>query len=100
MGARANSKRVWMRVPHVSPLGVPADRSSSVGWLRHGTGLCTLTLALTLALSGCKAVGPDYQRPTYTAPPIYKETGASTVTVPPPPDPPAAAGSQPHPPTA
>ena len=46
-------------------------------------------LALTL-LAGCKPVGPDYKRPTYTAPPTYKETGASAVTVPltPPPNPP------------
>jgi NodT family efflux transporter outer membrane factor (OMF) lipoprotein len=40
-------------------------------------------LALGL-VSGCKPVGPNYQRPTYTAPPAYKETGASTVVVPPP----------------
>jgi NodT family efflux transporter outer membrane factor (OMF) lipoprotein len=42
-------------------------------------------LALTL-LAGCKPVGPNYQRPTYTAPPAYKETGASAVI--PPPNPP------------
>src|ERR1700678_3047732 len=42
-------------------------------------------LGLTL-LAGCKPVGPNYQRPTYTAPPAYKETGASAVT--PPPNPP------------
>ena len=30
-------------------------------------------LGLTL-LAGCKPVGPNYQRPTYTAPPAYKET--------------------------
>jgi len=40
-------------------------------------------LALTL-LAGCKPVGPNYTRPTYTAPPVYKEAGASTVIVPPP----------------
>src|SRR5580698_1975078 len=40
-------------------------------------------LALT-ALTGCKPVGPNYNRPTYTAPPAYKETGAAVVTVPPP----------------
>jgi NodT family efflux transporter outer membrane factor (OMF) lipoprotein len=39
-------------------------------------------------------VGPDYKRPTYSAPPIYKETGASNVTVPPPP-PPSGGGWQP-----
>src|ERR1700723_2687870 len=42
-------------------------------------------LGLTL-LAGCKPVGPNYQRPTYTAPPAYKETGASAVI--PPPNPP------------
>jgi NodT family efflux transporter outer membrane factor (OMF) lipoprotein len=34
-------------------------------------------------LSGCKPVGPDYNRPGYNAPSIYKEAGASTVTPPP-----------------
>ena len=43
-------------------------------------------LSLSL-LTGCKPVGPDYQRPTFTPLPIYKETGASSVTVPPPPSP-------------
>src|ERR1035441_3639484 len=41
--------------------------------------LCALSL-----LTGCKAVGPDYKRPGYTAPPAYKEAGAPTVLVPPP----------------
>jgi NodT family efflux transporter outer membrane factor (OMF) lipoprotein len=41
-------------------------------------------LAVLLPLAGCKPVGPNYQRPTYTAPPAYKEAGASTVVVPPP----------------
>jgi NodT family efflux transporter outer membrane factor (OMF) lipoprotein len=40
-------------------------------------------LALTF-LAGCKPVGPNYNRPGYTAPPVYKETGAPTVLVPPP----------------
>ena len=47
----------------------------------------TLTLALltlSLFLSACKPVGPNYQRPQYTPPSAYKETGASTVAVPPP----------------
>ena len=34
--------------------------------------------------TGCKPVGPDYNRPVYTAPPAYKEAGASIVAVPPP----------------
>jgi len=41
-------------------------------------------LTALILLAGCKPVGPNYSRPTYTAPPIYKETGASTVLVPPP----------------
>jgi len=39
-------------------------------------------LILVSILTGCKPVGPNYQRPTYTAPPIYKETGAVHVTPP------------------
>ena len=42
-----------------------------------------LLAALTL-LAGCKPVGPNYNRPAITAPPAYKETGASTAIVPPP----------------
>jgi len=57
--------------------------------IRGTWGLATALLA-ALALTGCKPVGPNYQRPTYTAPPAYKETGASSVVVPltPPPNPP------------
>ena len=46
-------------------------------------------LALGL-LAGCKPVGPNYTRPNYTAPPAYKEAGASSVQTPltPPPNPP------------
>jgi NodT family efflux transporter outer membrane factor (OMF) lipoprotein len=35
-------------------------------------------------LTGCKPVGPNYNRPGYEAPTAYKEAGASTVTIPPP----------------
>jgi NodT family efflux transporter outer membrane factor (OMF) lipoprotein len=54
---------------------------------------CAATLIL---LAGCKPVGPNYTRPTYTAPPAYKEAGASSVQVPltPPPNP-AGGGWQP-----
>jgi NodT family efflux transporter outer membrane factor (OMF) lipoprotein len=44
-----------------------------------GAGLFALSL-----LAGCKPVGPNYTRPTYTAPPAYKEAGAPSVTLPPP----------------
>jgi NodT family efflux transporter outer membrane factor (OMF) lipoprotein len=41
-------------------------------------------LTALVLLAGCKPVGPNYSRPTYTAPPSYKETGASNVVLPPP----------------
>jgi NodT family efflux transporter outer membrane factor (OMF) lipoprotein len=41
-------------------------------------------LAALTVLAGCKPVGPNYNRPGYTAPALYKETGASSVVVPPP----------------
>jgi len=43
----------------------------------------TCLLALTL-LTGCKPVGPNYNRPGYEAPLAYKESGAATVLQPPP----------------
>ena len=43
----------------------------------------TCFLALTL-LTGCKPVGPNYNRPGYEAPQAYKETGATAVLQPPP----------------
>ncbi len=55
--------------------------------LRGGTagGLAGFALAGVLALlAGCKPVGPDYQRPPFTPPAVYKEAGAPTVVVPPP----------------
>jgi len=42
------------------------------------------SLMVSFCLAGCKPVGPDYNRPGYQAPSIYKETGASSVVVPPP----------------
>src|SRR5579863_6841636 len=47
---------------------------------RLGGGLALAALGL----AGCKPVGPDYQRPAYSAPPAYKETGAPSVAMPPP----------------
>lgn len=41
-------------------------------------------LATLILLAGCKPVGPNYNRPGYTAPAGYKEIGASTAIVPPP----------------
>jgi NodT family efflux transporter outer membrane factor (OMF) lipoprotein len=50
-------------------------------------------LAISMLIAGCKPVGPDYNRPGYQAPAVYKEAGASTVVVPPPN--PAGGGWQP-----
>ncbi len=50
-------------------------------------------LLVTLLLAGCKPVGPDYTRPGYQAPAVYKETGATSVVIPPPN--PAGGGWQP-----
>jgi len=44
---------------------------------------CAALLALGL-LTGCKPVGPDYNRPGYQAPPAYQETGAAAAQAPPP----------------
>ncbi len=66
------------------------------GQLAHGTGgrashaavlkafVLGPVLVASLTLAGCKPVGPDYNRPGYQAPAIYKEAGASAVVVPPP----------------
>jgi NodT family efflux transporter outer membrane factor (OMF) lipoprotein len=59
----------------------PGTRRLSAGFAMGAASFLGLTL-----LAGCKPVGPNYQRPTYTAPPAYKETGASSVI--PPPNPP------------
>ena len=61
----------------------PKNRAPS---LHTRIGECTLvcaSLALIL-VSGCKPVGPNYSRPGYSAPPAYKESGATTVVLPPP----------------
>jgi NodT family efflux transporter outer membrane factor (OMF) lipoprotein len=47
-------------------------------------GLASIATLLTVALTACKPVGPNYQRPGYEAPPAYKESGASTAILPPP----------------
>lgn len=58
-------------------------RSPSHGFTQRTIPLATALFPLAL-LSGCKPVGPNYSRPAYQAPAVYKETGASTVLVPPP----------------
>jgi NodT family efflux transporter outer membrane factor (OMF) lipoprotein len=67
--------------------------SSPYGWLtqrlrtlRSASFPHAFAGALTtfcLLAAGCKPVGPDYKRPVYTAPPVYKETGAPSVVPPP-----------------
>jgi NodT family efflux transporter outer membrane factor (OMF) lipoprotein len=46
--------------------------------------LFALGFPLLFLLAGCKPVGPDYSRPSYQTPTVYKEAGASTAAVPPP----------------
>ena len=78
---RADSERL----PHCRWLGAPSLRRLCFfrkGGIAQRSQLFFL-LAL-VALGGCKPVGPNYSRPAYTAPPAYKETGASTVVTPPP----------------
>ena len=65
------------RVPQVSILR-PGKPQISTG-IFSSAALLSLTL-----LAGCKPVGPNYNRPGFEAPPVYKEAGASTVLVPPP----------------
>ena len=48
----------------------------------HSSAFALATVCL-LAV-GCKPVGPNYQRPAYTAPQVYKEAGATAVLTPPP----------------
>ena len=75
-------------VPH------PCDFFLSQGWEASLSTLqAFLSLAALIALTGCKPVGPNYNRPGFQAPAAYKETGASTAIVPPPN--PAGGGWQP-----
>jgi NodT family efflux transporter outer membrane factor (OMF) lipoprotein len=50
----------------------------------HGRAVSVAALLALGLLTGCKPVGPNYNRPGYDAPAAYKETGASAVVVPPP----------------
>jgi NodT family efflux transporter outer membrane factor (OMF) lipoprotein len=62
----------------------PERASAPAAILSKSKPLALASLAALILLAGCKPVGPNYSRPTYTAPPTYKETGASTVLAPPP----------------
>jgi NodT family efflux transporter outer membrane factor (OMF) lipoprotein len=88
--------RLWWDIYNFSSLlsftgllFTPILRVPQVSILRPGKQLLSITsifagfLALLL-LTGCKPVGPNYNRPGYEAPPAYKETGATTAVIPPP----------------
>jgi NodT family efflux transporter outer membrane factor (OMF) lipoprotein len=68
----------------------PCDKSGRKDGARYFFGKSVsqaptlIALAALTFLVGCKPVGPNYNRPNVTAPPSYKETGASSVIVPPP----------------
>ena len=65
-----------------------ANKTHKIGRALAPAGLLALGL-----LTGCKPVGPNYNRPVFTAPDVYKESGATAVVVPPPN--PAGGGWQP-----
>ena len=65
--------RAEIRAKHERALA-PEGRISSL-WF--------LALVAPLFLTACKPVGPDYNRPAYHAPDIYKETGAPSIVPPP-----------------
>ena len=52
----------------------PSDASTKIA----------VVVTMLAMMAGCKPVGPNYQRPSYTPTPLYKETGAATVIMPPP----------------
>ncbi len=52
--------------------------------LRAGSCALAAGSLAAILLSGCKPVGPNYNRPGYNAPTAYKEAGASAVVLPPP----------------
>lgn len=51
--------------------------------LRCSRFLSLSGVAALALLAGCKPVGPNYNKPVFTAPAAYKETGAPSVTPPP-----------------
>lgn len=58
-------------------------RLFSSGWSASQlTGLAA-GLGVLALVTGCKPVGPDYNRPAYSAPAAYSETGAPSVAPPP-----------------
>ncbi len=59
--------------------GAPGPSHLGIGEIRLAafTAFCAL-----LTLTGCKPVGPNYNRPVFTAPAAYNETGAASVVPP------------------
>lgn len=71
------------------PLEPPAEKRTAEKGAGVRVRVIPASLGLTcmaglLLLTACKPVGPNYNRPTYNAPAVYKEGGASSVVVPPP----------------
>ena len=62
----------------------PAETGPRLHGSKTGSTGVVVLLAGLVGVAGCKPVGPDYQKPTYTAPAAYKEAGAPTAVVPPP----------------
>jgi NodT family efflux transporter outer membrane factor (OMF) lipoprotein len=85
------ANKLRMQAPDSPQVRVPHRWRSLI---TPSVGLTIAALATLSLVTGCKPVGPNYQRPVYVTPPIYKETGASNVVVPPPP-PPDGGGWQP-----
>ena len=71
------------------------DAASKRAMRRIRAAVLLVPMAAAMLLAGCKPVGPNYSKPTFTAPPAYKETGASSVV--PPPNPQGGQWSPAHP---
>lgn len=59
-----------------------SERAADCGSAGRAIGTVVAVAAVVL-LSGCKPVGPNYQKPDFSAPAAYKETGAPSVAPPP-----------------
>ncbi len=80
---RLSVARVYRQpIPSNRPLIAHRERTLR----RWAIGVCLPGSIALVALTGCKPVGPNYQRPGFGAPPAYNELGASSVV--PPPNPP------------
>ena len=87
------TKSKWALAPETRPPSHHVGASCPIlatffcrkgGKPRLSTLQAFLSLAALIALTACKPVGPDYNRPGFEAPATYKEIGASTAIVPPP----------------